>query len=130
MIINKVFAPSLLSAKFRNVPTSSQYFCRRLAFFERCARDQLGYLAPYLCVEVYALTTFGRVSRYGLLPSKCASIEVPMRSAPSLSPCISYLCNRLRNVANSGLWVLVFTGWTASCARLLLWDDYEYQRLR
>lgn len=56
------------------------------------------------------------------------SIEVPMWCAARLPPCISYLSSRLRNDANSGLSALVYSGWTASSARHLLWNACEHQQ--
>lgn len=63
------------------------------------------------------------------LPSKWVFIEVPMRYAALLPTCVSNCGSCLRNDENSWLWVFVYTDRAASCARHLLWNAYEYQRL-
>lgn len=45
-----------------------------------------------------------------------------------LPACVSYRGRRDRDDANSWLWVPVYPGWEASCARHLLWDAYCFHR--
>lgn len=73
--------------------------------------------------------TFFLASRYVLFLLKGSSIEVLTRFAALLPPCVSYLCSWLQNDANGGLLVLLYTSWTASCARYFLWEACEYQPL-
>lgn len=84
------------------------------------------YLVLYECIEVYSFINFAWTNRYVLVPPSWSSIEVPMRCSALLPASVSYLGSRLRDDANSGLWVLAYTGWAASCARHLLLGAYEY----
>lgn len=129
LIMDEVYSWPSLPVNFRNVPKGFKHLWWRSAPFERRARDQLGYLVPYECIEIFLFKEISRVSLYVPLPPKWASIEAPMGCAPLLPPCVSYLGSWSRNDANSGLWCLVYTEWAALCARHLLWDTYEYQRL-
>lgn len=54
---------------------------------------------------------------------------MPAGCTALLSASVSYLEGRLRDEANSGLWVLMYTGWVPSCAHHRRWDAYEYHRL-
>lgn len=116
LIVDEVYARSSLRADFQNVSEGSKYLWRWSALFERRACDQLEYLVPYECVEVFSFTEFAQVPRYVPLPPKWASIKVPVRCAALPLSFITHLDSRLRNNANSGLWILVYTGCTASCA--------------
>lgn len=129
LLLDEVYARSSFPADFRNVSKSFQYLRRLSAPLERHARYQLECLVPYPCVETFPFTEFARVSLYVPLPPSWASIEVPMGYAALLLSCISYLGCQLSIDASSGLWDLMYTGWAASCARHLLCNAYEYQRL-
>lgn len=95
--------PAIVADGFWNVSKDLQHLWRQAAPLEHHARNQLGFLVPYECIEAFVLTKLARITRHVTLPPRWASIEVPIGCIALLPPCISYLGIRLQNDANSGL---------------------------
>ena len=98
--------------------------------FERRSRSQTGYLVPNQMIEIDRVSVRARASRYVVVPGHWREVESPPEGFFfELSPAKTYLGTHLINDPFSGVWVIVYSEWTARFGAHVLWEVYDGYRL-